>query len=60
MNTETRMEQEEVVENLAYQGFDDVALLEDGSWVSPASSAYGQDYCLFVWTSQGYRHSEGE
>lgn len=43
------------IEELPYQGFNNLALTRDGAWYSPADSAPESHFALFSWTARGYR-----
>ena len=45
--------------NLDYTGFTNLAIFEDGSWISPAQDAYGETTAIAIWTTQGYQVREG-
>lgn len=45
---------------LDYQGFTDLAILENGEFVAPASAAGGEYLAKAEWTPQGYQVAEDQ
>jgi hypothetical protein len=49
-------ERKRMAKRLDYTGYNDVAVYDDGSWISPASSARSDDdFQVAVWDGEGYK-----
>lgn len=47
-----------IARKLAYQGYTSLRVFDDGSWISPATSAQldlDREYWNYTWTVRGYR-----
>lgn len=45
---------------LDYQGYTDLAILQNGDFIAPASAAAGEYLAKAEWTSQGYQVAEDQ